>query len=330
MAALSDDLSRYLAAFIANGVTRPAKRRTAMSRRSVFPLLLLTAACTILTAACLHSAPATSPATGPARAASAKPAIEDDARRRLVAAKARIMAADYRADLTELARVREEIVPLAGDATDGYLVRYWAGYASWRVALNGASHGMSSDELRGNLERAAADFDAATALRPDFADGYAAAASVNGWLTAFHREDPDVFREYVARSGRNLARAKELAPDNPRVLWVAGGDFLFKPPQWGGSTERAIEIYVRAADVAAAPQPDSPLPDWGKPEALMSLAYAHMNQKAPDLVAAEKEARAALRLQPQWSYVKDVLLPQIQAAASNGAKGPAASSKSPG
>lgn len=94
------------------------------------------------------------------------------------------------------------------------------------------------------------------------------------------------------------------------MLWVAGGDLLFKPPQWGGSTERAIEIYVRAADVAGAPQPDSPLPDWGKPEAIMALAYAHMIQKAPDLAAAEKEARAALCLQPQWSYVRDVLCPR--------------------
>lgn len=114
------------------------------------------------------------------------------------------------------------------------------------------------------------------------------------------------------------------------MLWVAGGDLLFKPPQWGGSTERAIEIYVRAADVAGAPQPDSPLPDWGKPEAIMALAYAHMIQKAPDLAAAEKEARAALCLQPQWSYVRDVLLPQIRAAAANPGKGAELPGKTPG
>jgi len=33
-----------------------------------------------------------------------------------------------------------------------------------------------------------------------------------------------------------------------------------------------------------------------------------------DLAAASEEAHAALRLQPEWSYVRDVLLPQIEAA----------------
>ena len=67
-------------------------------------------------------------------------------------------------------------------------------------------------------------------------------------------------------------------------------------------------------EVAPPPDPGSPLPDWGKPEALMSLAYAHLNGAPPDLDAAEREARAALALQPEWSYVRDVLLPQILAA----------------
>jgi len=46
----------------------------------------------------------------------------------------------------------------------------------------------------------------------------------------------------------------------------------------------------------------------------MSLAYAHLKQSPPDLVAASEEAREALRLAPEWSYVKNILLPQIEAA----------------
>jgi hypothetical protein len=68
---------------------------------------------------------------------------------------------------------------------------------------------------------------------------------------------------------------------------------------------------VKAA--AAAAPTTSPLPDWGKPEALMSLAFAHLNQATPDLDSAAEEAHEALRLQPEWSYVRDVLLPQIEA-----------------
>jgi hypothetical protein len=47
----------------------------------------------------------------------------------------------------------------------------------------------------------------------------------------------------------------------------------------------------------------------------MSLAYAHLNHpRNRDVEAAMKEARAALRLQPEWHYVKDILVPQIEKA----------------
>jgi hypothetical protein len=56
----------------------------------------------------------------------------------------------------------------------------------------------------------------------------------------------------------------------------------------------------------------SPLPDWGKPEALMSLAYVHSSMTPAEPQAALDEANAALKLQPEWSYVRDSLKPQIE------------------
>jgi hypothetical protein len=122
-------------------------------------------------------------------------------------------------------------------------------------------------------------------------------------------------QEQRALSNRLLARAKELAPNNPRVLWAQGAALMFTPPEYGGSAERAIETYRRmivAADAAGAT--NSPLPDWRKPEAHMSLAFAYMNRATPNLESAAKEARTALQLQPEWAYVSDILLPQIEAA----------------
>ena len=234
---------------------------------------------------------------------------------RLVTAKPKLMAADYRADLDELARLREEVLPLAGDPALGYLARYWAGFASWRIAINGANRGMSADDLIANLEKAAAEFEASIRLKEDFADGYAAAASVNGWLGAFDmsRSGSTETPERIKKFWRLLDRATALEPDNPRVLWVKAVPLLILPPEKGGNLNGAIELYRRMDEVSpAASDAGSPLPDWGKPEALMSLAYAHLQQS--DLASASEEARAALRLQPEWSYVRDVLVPQIEAA----------------
>jgi hypothetical protein len=84
------------------------------------------------------------------------------------------------------------------------------------------------------------------------------------------------------------------------------------PPAYGGSPERAIEIYRKQVDASGPLSPSSPLPDWGRPEALMSLAYAQMIKSSPDLDAATDNARAALKLQPQWHYVRDILMAQIE------------------
>jgi hypothetical protein len=112
-----------------------------------------------------------------------------------------------------------------------------------------------------------------------------------------------------------IARAKELEPDNPRVLWISAVPSLVLPPEKGGNLDRAIEIYRRMGEVSpAVSDAGSPLPDWGKPEALMSLAYAYLQRSPADPAAAGEAARAALRLQPEWSYVRDVLLPQIETA----------------
>jgi hypothetical protein len=118
---------------------------------------------------------------------------------------------------------------------------------------------------------------------------------------------------HIEASKRFLTKAEALEPANPRVLWVRGGVFLFAPPAYGGSPDRAIETYRKQIDASGPLTPGSPLPDWGKPEALMSLAYAQLIKSSPDLDAATDNARAALMLQPQWHYVRDILMPQIEA-----------------
>lgn len=245
--------------------------------------------------------------------ASSVVSAEPSAKNSLITAKAGLMDADYRGDLARLASLRAEIKPLSDDPALGYLADYWTGYASWRLAINGANAQMTRDDLKANLEQAVADFESSLRKKEDFADAYAAAASIHGWLAAIHRDDADLMNTHLATSKQFLTKAEALEPANPRVLWVRGGVFLFAPPAYGGSPERAIEIYRKQVDASGPLTPSSPLPDWGKPEALMSLAFAQMVKSPPDLNAATDNARAALKLQPQWHYVRDILMPQIEA-----------------
>ena len=238
------------------------------------------------------------------------------AERELIDVKARIMSADFRADLVELGELRDLSVAFAGDAKLGHLANYWAGFASWRLAMNGYNRQLDAADLRGHLERAAAALEAAMRERGDFADAYAAAASVNGWLASYRRDDPEALRDLVARSRQQLARAKELAPTNPRVLWVESLSLSASSAAKPENGERAMQVLQNALEVSDfRARPDSPLPDWGRAEILMALAWGHLHSAQPDLTAAEEQARAALKLHPEWFYVRELLVPQIRYAA---------------
>ena len=242
-----------------------------------------------------------------------RPTSDSVVKRKLVSTKAALMSADYRADLTQLRRLREQLAPLRNDAQMGYLADYWAGYASWRLAINGTSKNMTSADLKANIADAIADFEAAIKLQDDFADGLSAAASAHLWLGSI-TDEPAAAHDHFVRGAQLLARALKLEPDNPRVLWVEGGNYLATPVKFGGDPARAEKIYAREVEVAPSVVADSPLPDWGRAEGWMSLAYAHLHRPEPDFASAREDARAALKLQPAWWYVRDILMPQIDAA----------------
>jgi len=113
--------------------------------------------------------------------AAVPPASSTDAKE-MAKFKARVMSADYRADFKELAAVRDELAKWPDTRDLAYLARYWSGFASWRIALNGANHDMKQPELLANLKSAAADFFDSMRLKDDFADAYVAASMVNAWL----------------------------------------------------------------------------------------------------------------------------------------------------
>jgi len=235
---------------------------------------------------------------------------------KLVTLKAALMSADYRADIPQLQTLRSEAKKLSGDPDLGYLADYWSGYASWRIVVNGSSAKMTREDVKANVDNAVADFESSVQKKSDFADGWASAGAVHGWLAALNaKTDADAMNREIEIFKRDVDRALALEPNNPRVLWIQAVPFRVMPADRGGDLDRAMELYKKMLANSRPLDPSSPFPDWGKAEALMSLASAETAKSSPDLDEALSNAREAIRLQPEWHYVKDILIPMIETKA---------------
>jgi hypothetical protein len=246
--------------------------------------------------------------------AAAAPAY--DAREQAAGIVARIQRADYEGDRAAMQRGYDELKPFVEDAKLASRVRYWRGFAQWRRAINGFNDVVDPKELEQNLNTALDEFKIAMEKDPKFVDAEVGTISCLGFLFFVNREDEARRKQRRERILAMVKEADEMAPDNPRLIWVRGPIYWNTPVEQGGGQDKMVQVFEKALENYWKIEPSlDPLePSWGKPELLMSLAYAYMNKKTPDANAAEPYARNALEIVPYWHYVRDILLPQIVAA----------------
>lgn len=243
-------------------------------------------------------------AAPPAKPAPAKPAPPD--KPALAGIVDQIRRADYRADLDALVRGHDALAPYPDP-----LARYWRAFALWRLGMNrtnapGFDRALAGREFRACIDELAAITEPALAAEVKSSE----AGCVIG--AAYVTDDKPEQRALFARFAALLGDAIAAAPNNPRVLWMRGGQQMWTPP---GDRAGAIATFERGLAIArAAPRVSDPLaPTWGEPELLMSLAFAYSTLEPVDYARADAYGRDALALQPDWAYVRDTLLPGIAA-----------------
>ena len=229
---------------------------------------------------------------------------------------AQIQHADFAGDQVAMQKGYDDLKPFLEDIALASRIRYWRGFAQWRRAINAFNDSIDPKELEQNLKMALDEFKIAMEKDPTFVDAKVGTISCLGYLAFMNRQDQARAKELVGQIVPLVKEAIDIAPDNPRLIWVRGPILWNTPPERGGGHDKAIENYRKGLEVCSKIKTSNdPLePSWGKPELMMSLAYSYLNTTPSDVSAAERYARTALEVVPYWHYVRDILLPQILAA----------------
>ncbi|MEO0344882.1 MAG: tetratricopeptide repeat protein [Pseudomonadota bacterium] len=201
-------------------------------------------------------------------------------------------------DLTALETQRSAIV----DADAPYL----AALADYRI---GIAHSVRSDEKSAGIALTAASeqLEALVKTEPKNAEAWALLANVYGMRMGL---SPFSAMKLAGQADRARAKARALAPTNPRVLLTDGISLYNTPGMWGGSKPKAIAVLDQAIAMFEA-TPDS---GWGFAEALVWRGLAHA--ETGDTAAAERDFQRAVELEPDYAWAQSLLARQ-RAVASN-------------
>ena len=249
-------------------------------------------------------------------AACAGPCAELKCETQLAELVAAVRSADYRGDRPALDRLDAALAKVPPSPLDDYRA-YWRGFARWRRAMNGFNETPTPDDLESDLQAAVGHFRAAMDKRPDWIEARLAMVGCLGNLMYLARDDAgkrQAILEQYTPVGKTLAADGR---DNPRVLWIIGGLQMGAPPPYGGDMAKAAATLRKGVESAVkeakAGTPAPWVPSWGGPENLMNLAYLYAHTAASNRTAALAYAQGALVAVPEWHYVRDILLPQIEA-----------------
>ena len=178
--------------------------------------------------------------------------------------------------------------------------------ADYLLAAGEENKGAASEHLKTTVEH----LQKATEINPQAAEAYALLSSAYGRQIGLNPAKGIVLGR---RAQQALKKAVQLAPDNPRVVLCTAIRDFNTPGMFGGSKEKGLRGFQRAAELFAREEPPDPIrPAWGhsRTYAWLGLAY----QDRGELALARAAFAKALAINPDFSWVKNVLLPELEKA----------------
>jgi tetratricopeptide (TPR) repeat protein len=183
------------------------------------------------------------------------------------------------------------------------LLLHYRGYGIYRELMMQA--GERTPAYKERMEEAVTLFEQSAAVRP-MAETQALLSTCLGNLAA---EGMIAGMRYGPASSEARDAALQLGPRNPRVLLLTAVSYWFTPKMWGGGEDKGYATLQRAIAAFATDAPAAPLPAWGHAEAYAWLGQMEVKRGNP--AAARAAYAKALSLEPNFVWVRQVLLPAV-------------------
>jgi hypothetical protein len=213
--------------------------------------------------------------------------------------ESRIQYGYYTEDARALRNLADAI---AADESRDKLHGYYAALTEYRLAQL-AARTPAGDSPGQRAQRCVASTDAALELQADFADALALrAACLSAPLAGGGVHTP--FSGHRAR--KDLERARQLAPRDPRVLLIDAMSDYELAPSAGGNKERALPKLRQAVAAFESERGGAErLPGWGAAEAYVYLGRDLLDHSDP--IGARDALERALLIAPQYAEARRLL-----------------------
>ncbi|MGD8305744.1 MAG: tetratricopeptide repeat protein [Ignavibacteria bacterium] len=122
--------------------------------------------------------------------------------------------------------------------------------------------------------------------------------------------DPTLGPTYGAQSVTLVSQALGLAPDNPRVLMLNGISKFNTPDFYGGSRTEALKYFSTSIEKFEEKSANAEEINWGYMEACAWQGRAY--ESLGEFESALNSYQKALDAEPDYSWVKYVLLPELE------------------
>ena len=226
----------------------------------------------------------------------------------IVSGRQMLQAGENASDLDAMYASRATFERALADTSLAAWGHYYIALADYRIAslLGEESKDQASEHLKAAVEH----LKKATEIDPQAAEAYALLSSAYGLQIGL---SPMKSMFIGPKVGKASQKAKQLAPDNPRVVLSAAISDFNTPKMFGGSKEKGLQGFQRAAELLAQEKPTDPIqPVWGHSEAYAWLGIAY--QDRGELESARAAFEKALEINPDFGWVKYALLPALEKA----------------